>query len=109
MKDEYIRKQDAFDAVEARITELMTHPEFRRKHLDIDLSGIIRNISAIKPAEVIPVVRCRDCKHVREWRSEESAKKFGQVYECAMHIISCPNPNDFCSYGKRREENRNDI
>ena len=36
MADEYIRKQDAFDAVEARIAELMTHPEFRRKHLDIE-------------------------------------------------------------------------
>ena len=56
MADEYIRKQDAFDAVEERITELMTHPEFRRKHLDIDLSGVIRNISAIKPADVAPVV-----------------------------------------------------
>ena len=56
MADEYIRKQDAFDAVEARIAELMTHPEFRRKHLDIDLSGVIRNISAIKPADAAPVV-----------------------------------------------------
>jgi len=55
MKDDYIRREDAFDAVEARIDELMTHPEFRRKHLDIDLSGIIRNISAIKPADVAPV------------------------------------------------------
>lgn len=51
---EYIRKQDAFDAFEARIAELMTHPEFRRKHLDIDLLGVIRNISAIKPADVVP-------------------------------------------------------
>ena len=55
MADEYIRREDAFDAVEARITELMTHPEFRRKHLDIDLSGIIRNISEIEPADVVPV------------------------------------------------------
>ena len=53
MKNEYILKQDAFDAVEARITELMTHPEFRRKHFDIDLSGVIRNISAIEPADVV--------------------------------------------------------
>lgn len=51
MDDEYIRKKDAIDAIEARINELMTHPEFRRKHFDIDLAGIIRNISAIKPAD----------------------------------------------------------
>ena len=100
---EYIRKQDAFDAVEARIAELMTHPEFRRKHLDIDLSGIIRNISAIKPADVVPVVRCHDCKYVSKWRSEESAKKFGQIYECMRGILTCPDPNDFCSRGDRKE------
>lgn len=78
MADEYIRKKDALDAIEARITELMTHPEFRRKHFDIDLSGIIRNIAAIKPADVVPAAqgeqrlgtwivhgiyaRCSECK-----------------------------------------------
>lgn len=54
MTDKYIRKKDALDAVEARITELLTHPEFRKKHLDI--SGIIRNIHAIKPADVVPTM-----------------------------------------------------
>lgn len=56
MDDEYIRKKDAIDAIEARITELMTHPEFRRKHFDIELAGIIRNIAEIKPADVVPVM-----------------------------------------------------
>ena len=68
MADEYIRKQDAFDAVEARIAELMTHPEFRRKHLDIDLSGVIRNISAIKPADVAPI------RHSRWIKTEDGAE-----------------------------------
>ena len=92
---EYIRKQDAFDAVEARIAELMTHPEFRRKHLDIDLSGVIRNISAIKPAYVAPVVRCRDCKH---WQR-------GMVGMGCYWDADYPHEeNDFCSRGERREE-----
>lgn len=73
MTDEYISKQDAFDAVEARIAELMTHPEFRRKHLDIDLSGVIRNISAIEPANVVPVVHGR-------WVKEDR----GHVEYCAV-------------------------
>lgn len=50
------------------------------------------------------IVRCKDCKHVRKWRSEESAKKFGQVYECALGVLACPDPNDFCSYGVRKSE-----
>ena len=94
MTDEYIRKQDAFDAFEARIAELMTHPEFRRKHLDIDLSGVIRNISAIKPADVVPVVRCRDCKH---WKED------GNYSYCSVHDDYIMGADEFCSYGERKE------
>lgn len=88
---EYISRQDAFDAVEARITELMTHPEFRRKHLDIDLSGVIRNISAIKPADVVQVCRCEDCRY------------YGSRRWCELHS-SVFDDNAFCSYGERSEE-----
>jgi len=63
----------------------------------------VQILSDIPSADVVSVVRCRDCKYVRKFRSEESAKKFGQVYECAKYIISCPNPDDFCSYGERKE------
>lgn len=58
----------------------------------------------IDSKDIVPVVRCKDCKHVRKWRSEESAKKFGQVYECVKSIIPCPDPDDFCSLGKCRKE-----
>ncbi len=60
-------------------------------------------VRQLPAADVVPVVRCRDCKYVRKFRSEESAKKFGQVYECVRYTIPCPNPTDFCSYGKRKE------
>lgn len=89
---EYIRKQDAFDAVEARIAELMTHPEFRRKHLDIDLSGIIRNISAIKPADVVPVIHtewerhmsfgiCRNCGYEYDWKATDARNYCPKLWE----------------------------
>ena len=65
---------------------------------------VVQILSDISAADVVPVVRCRDCEHVRKWRSKESAKKFGQVYECVKNIIPCPNPNDYCSYSKRRKE-----
>lgn len=94
MADEYIRKQDAFDAVEARIAELMTHPEFRRKHLDIDLSGVIRNISAIKPADVVPVVRCKDCIHNND---------------CDIQYSAQAGENFFCGFGETEKDVREDV
>jgi hypothetical protein len=86
MKDEYISKQDAFDAVEARIAELMTHPEFRRKHLDIDLSGVIRNISAIKPADVVSVSAYKQVMWERDVAVEQ-LKQIGKGLGEAMDDV----------------------
>ena len=63
----------------------------------------VQILSDIPAADVISVVFCKDCKYVQKFRSEESAKKFGQVYECLKYTIPCPNPTDFCSYGERKE------
>ena len=94
MKNEYIRKQDAVNVV-ANTAKIVA---------SFNYQYAIDALSALAPADVVPVVRCRDCKYVRKWRSEESAKKFGQVYECACGVLACPNPNDFCSYGERKSE-----
>lgn len=93
MTDEYIRKQEAIDIVVFECGKWTG--------LAKEISKQLKQLSA---ANVVSVVRCRDCKHVRKWRSEESAKKFGQVYECALGVLACPNPNDFCSYGERKSE-----
>lgn len=47
--------------------------------------------------DVIPVVRCNQCKHYRCWADGRAMKQcdidFRNVYS-----------DDFCSYGERREE-----
>lgn len=50
------------------------------------------------------IIRCKDCKHLQKWRSEESAKEFGQIYACARNVFNCPKPEDFCSFAERRAE-----
>lgn len=50
------------------------------------------------------VIHCKDCKHLQKWRSEESAKKFGQIYECARNVFDCPKPEDFCSHAERKQK-----
>ena len=62
--------------------------------------GALKELSSAQPE----IIRCEDCKHVQRWRSEESAKKFGQAYECARNVINCPKPDDFCSYAERRTD-----
>lgn len=47
----------------------------------------------IDSKDLVPVVRCRDCKH---WESE-----YGY---CHIQGAEDWKADDFCSYGKRREE-----
>lgn len=62
-----------------------------------------RAIREIPTADVVEVVRCRDCKFATEYCHGD--------YECRCphtpwasdeYAIPC-NANDFCSYGERRE------
>jgi hypothetical protein len=50
------------------------------------------------------IIKCRDCKHFEKWRCPEAAEKHGQIYSCALLVISGPSPEDYCSRAKRKEE-----
>lgn len=61
-------------------------------------------IEAAKTVDAVPVVRCNDCK----WFADNND---GSWYGCwlfqTIQIIpeDAPKPDDFCSYGERRENN----
>jgi hypothetical protein len=46
-------------------------------------------------ADVVEVVRCKDCEHWIYWADEKRCS-------CDLHHIYT-NRNDFCSYGERRD------
>lgn len=44
------------------------------------------------------MIHCKDCAYLTSWgRPPEVVAKYGQAYECRIGVLSCPNPNDFCS------------
>lgn len=71
----YIKNENADEAINMAISALEAQPE---------------------------IIRCKDCKYVTRWRSKESARKFGQIYECRRGVFTVPKPDDFCSYAERR-------
>lgn len=62
------------------------------------LATFLEAILRVKDAptiDAVPVVRCKDCKH---FRFEE--------FSICIHPVKglvCPDPDDFCSYGERRD------
>lgn len=84
-------------------TELWAMNE--REFLDWMNTEVSEPIRVDKPTDdAVQVVRCRECKYVSRERSPESARKFGQLYDCGLGVLASPKADDFCCYGERREE-----
>lgn len=81
------------------LDDLQTYP-FRIDHYDKDHGNehfIYGCESVIEYAENLPtidIVRCKDCKR---WN-----RGYFQEYMCHSDVIT--GPNDYCSYGEKKEE-----
>ena len=58
--------------------------------------------------DAVPVVRCKDCK----WFADNNG---GQWYGCKMFQVvritpeDAPKPDDFCSYGEKRDGGADNV
>lgn len=69
------------------------------KGWDAGIGAAIEAIENIPAADVVEVVRCKDCI----WRGREECAMF---YRCDCgEQHTWETDNDFCSYGERRDEN----
>lgn len=51
-------------------------------------------------ADVVEVVRCKDCKHYEPYEGEEHKGDCAEL----VGLESCIYKDDFCSYGERKEQ-----
>lgn len=81
----YITKNQAIHAMEQ-----VTQPECFIENTRKDFAKIIEKLPA---ADVVEVVRCKDCKHSNQYG--------GGCWYCEKYegLFSAVNPNDYCSYG----------
>ena len=65
----------------------------------------IMNIHECPTIDAVPVARCKDCKHYK--KSEVSDRMMCWRKDVDGQPVCYDfNPNDFCSYGKRRTNGR---
>ena len=72
--------------------ELVSEKPF--KHGNSMRGGIRKALRCIEQAptvDAVPVVRCRECKH------------YDGKWMCKISGVPSRKPNDFCSYGERKE------
>lgn len=100
MMADYIRRDDALFALRKaeRGGSMTALTRLERAYAEI------REMPA---ADVAEVVRCKNCK----WFADNNG---GEWYGCKMfHVVritpeDAPKPDDFCSYGDRRDDNVSD-
>lgn len=85
---EYIERQAAIDALQEKVFHNLTD----------EFYGTMQVLTELPSADVVPVVRCRNCVH-----SAYDAV-FRQRWCNLTSGVRKVKSDDFCSHGKRREE-----
>ena len=89
---EYIRRQDVLNLPQS--IERNLRGEVVERSIDV------KAIESLPSADVVPVVRCKDCKHYY-FADNRIPQEQRYVCEISGEIWK---PDSFCSYGERREE-----
>lgn len=96
MTEEFISRAEAVKAANEWVNEACMAPVMR-------VSRLLDKLAKVPAADVAEVVRCKNCK----WFADNNG---GEWYGCQMFQVvqitpeDAPKPDDFCSYGERKED-----
>ena len=98
--DEYIKRQDVLDEINEMISNIaFTSPYQDEIHIMVDGMERARySVEDAPAADVVPVVRCKDCVHRKE------APHHDGLDCCPMWGAVGLNPWGFCNLGKPKED-----
>lgn len=98
-----INRQDAIDLVEHRMKHNPMKSVQFIQGLQDGYLRVISDLNRLPSADVVEVVRCRDCtwwKSIFSWNGKEHKVCVRESYEPQR------DSNDYCSYAERREDER---
>ena len=95
---EYIKREDVIDLLEQVINaEEFFDTDNAKAQSDLAL-WFEERISELPKADIVEVVRCKDCKHY----SHDVDANEGE-WDCCRVYGMFVDPNDFCSEGERKD------
>lgn len=98
-EDDYIYRLDALEAA----ARYCADDDGSCSNPNADLRELLDDIEAIPAADVVEVVRCKDCMHSCEWHNKRTGES-GRVCELASEPDLCEVDDDhFCAYGERKK------
>ena len=64
---------------------------------------VISNLETTTNADLVEVVRCKDCKHCKKHPTSDRVKMCTNEQQWVTECYPLVHDDDFCSYGERRE------
>ena len=98
---EYIKRETVIKVLKDNVTEMECHIYFG-SNLGIPNDEIEDIVNEIPTADVVEVVRCKDCKYFQT--AKVNNKGFLICPASGMEITE----TDYCSYGERKMEDTDD-
>lgn len=99
---DYIKREDAIKTFE----NICIPRKATNGIVVLDIDEALSEIELVPSADVVEVVRCKDCKHYNEYENGEKIMGEEEVYDgwCMRWSgIENVNRHDYCSYGERAE------
>lgn len=62
------------------------------------------SIKTAPTADVVEVVRCRECKYCHHYVTPTLERYECYYYGCSDEVVNYVEPMHYCAYGERREE-----
>lgn len=84
---------------DALIKTIFPYDVVDKKFYSINAKAVYDAINNAPTADVVEVVRCKDCQHYINGRCYVKNRK--PLFTCDVNIHGCKQ-NDFCSYGERK-------
>lgn len=111
---EYIERQLAENELGKSMPRLETPDGRGERDYEIEIAqtafvDAIVVIQRLPAADVVPVVRCRDCRHYKEHRTKKYGNLICKCTRMGKYDMDYPvKPDDFCSYGEKSTDNSTD-
>ena len=97
---EYIERDALLSELQEEIDfESTMYTEEQNKWFKIGLKCAVRDVKKQPTADVVKVVRCKDCKFAKPQALKLNGK---ELRKCDLHKRPC-FVTDFCSYGELKE------
>lgn len=79
------------------ILSIPIHPRIGADYTEVVADYLLDN-------DVLPVVRCKDCKHYKEFRTKRNKQIMRLCCRMGKNDMEYSvKPDDFCSYGERKD------